>query len=239
MQDQPRLLPDDVLADVLRRLAPCSLAVSRCVCKAWRAVVDGHRLLRADLLPLSLGGIFISLTREPAPPEFFARPSKGPKIACKLENYVKMDDCWSIPIIIDCCNGLLLLDGRVVNPATQRWARLPPCPALLDGMTGFGWDDAYLAFDPILSPHYEVLLIQDPLDYSKTLLEGSEWPPSPCTMCVYSSRTGTWEEKPFVREGGSAGTIEDVQSASEPEYRHAVYWHGALYVHCKSDFIMR
>ncbi|KAG2543615.1 hypothetical protein PVAP13_9NG762977 [Panicum virgatum] len=65
----------DVLAAVLQRLAPRSLAVSRCVCRAWRATIDARRMLRGDLLPVSLGGIFVSLGHEPAPPEFFARPS--------------------------------------------------------------------------------------------------------------------------------------------------------------------
>jgi hypothetical protein len=50
-EDRARLLPDDVLADVLSRLAPRGLATSRCVCTAWRAVIDGRGLLRADLLP--------------------------------------------------------------------------------------------------------------------------------------------------------------------------------------------
>ena len=49
-----QMLPDDMLADVLGRLPPRSLAVSRCVCTAWRAVIDARRLLRPDLLPLSL-----------------------------------------------------------------------------------------------------------------------------------------------------------------------------------------
>ena len=53
------MLPEDLLADVLRRLPPRSLRVSRYVCKAWRAIVDVHKLLRADLLPLSFGGIMI------------------------------------------------------------------------------------------------------------------------------------------------------------------------------------
>ncbi|TVU18711.1 hypothetical protein EJB05_34823, partial [Eragrostis curvula] len=241
MENQLRFLPEELLADILGRLAPRSLAVSRCVCKAWRAIVDGHHLLRPDLLPLTLGGIFISLTREAAPSEFFAPPFMGPKIASKLQNYVcMMDYCWDIPHIIGCCNGLLLLDGIVVNPATQRWARLPPCPpSLPDGTTGFGFDDAYLAFDPVLSPHYEVVLIKEPLDYDKTLLDRSEWPPPLYKLCVYSSETGRWEEKPFVREGGPAGTVSAVRSASEPEYRHSACWHGALYIHCTSDFIMR
>lgn len=42
----------DVLVDILRHLPPRSLAASRCVCTSWRAIVDHHRLLRADLLPL-------------------------------------------------------------------------------------------------------------------------------------------------------------------------------------------
>ncbi|CAL4910742.1 unnamed protein product [Urochloa decumbens] len=68
----------------------------------------------------------------------------------------------------------------------------------------------------------------------------SEWPPSPYTMSIYSSTTGSWEERPFVRDGGDPpGTFAEARSAREPETRHAVYWRGALYVHCKGDFILR
>ncbi|GJN23723.1 hypothetical protein PR202_gb11396 [Eleusine coracana subsp. coracana] len=82
------------------------------------------------------------------------------KIAGKLENYVEMMADYFDPIsIVHCCNGLLLLDSRVVNPATRQWERLPPCPALPDPRTVyFGDNDAYIAFDPTMSPHYEVLL---------------------------------------------------------------------------------
>lgn len=54
-----RELPDGLIADVLRRLPPRSLAVSRCVCRGWRDLVDAGRLLRVDLLPRSVGGIFM------------------------------------------------------------------------------------------------------------------------------------------------------------------------------------
>uniref|UniRef100_A0A0E0NZ67 F-box domain-containing protein n=1 Tax=Oryza rufipogon TaxID=4529 RepID=A0A0E0NZ67_ORYRU len=47
------LLPDDVLANILGRLPPRSLAAAWCVCADWRAVIDDRRLLRTDLLPLS------------------------------------------------------------------------------------------------------------------------------------------------------------------------------------------
>ena len=55
-----RELTDDLIADVLRRLPPRGVAVSRCVCRAWRDLVDARRLLRADLLPRSVGGIFMN-----------------------------------------------------------------------------------------------------------------------------------------------------------------------------------
>ncbi|KAM0822884.1 hypothetical protein ACQ4PT_071216 [Festuca glaucescens] len=70
---QPARLPDDVLANVLRRVPPRWLAASRCVCRAWRDAVDGRRLLRADLLPLSLAGLFIHFDGHKFP-EFLARP---------------------------------------------------------------------------------------------------------------------------------------------------------------------
>nr|AWA44603.1 hypothetical protein SS81G08_000001 [Saccharum spontaneum] len=43
-------LPNDILKDLLGRLSPRDQASSRCVCKAWRGVIDARRLLRADLL---------------------------------------------------------------------------------------------------------------------------------------------------------------------------------------------
>ncbi|BAS85661.1 Os03g0668100, partial [Oryza sativa Japonica Group] len=74
-------LPDDVLAEVLRRLAPRCLAACRCVCKPWRDLVDDRRLLlllRAEeLLPRPLAGIFLNFFGL-FNSEFFARrPSTG------------------------------------------------------------------------------------------------------------------------------------------------------------------
>ena len=51
-------LPDDMLANVLGRLPPSSLAASRCVRKHWCSIIDARRLLRADLLPLRVEAFF-------------------------------------------------------------------------------------------------------------------------------------------------------------------------------------
>ena len=102
-----QLLPDDVLANILSRLAPRSLAVSRCVCPAWRALIDGRRLLRADLLPLSLGGIFLLVTSTWFPP-LFSRPWTGPApaICGDLDSFFGADEQRVLDIdFCDHCNG--------------------------------------------------------------------------------------------------------------------------------------
>ncbi|XP_039780545.1 uncharacterized protein LOC120647760 [Panicum virgatum] len=71
-------------------------------------------------------------------------------------------------------------------------------------------------------------------------LLGSEWPPSPYILNVFSSATGRWERRSFSREGEAAGTSADMQVESRwwPD-RRSVYWQGALYVHCENNFVMR
>uniref|UniRef100_A0ACD5XGZ7 Uncharacterized protein n=1 Tax=Avena sativa TaxID=4498 RepID=A0ACD5XGZ7_AVESA len=95
----------------------------------------------------------------------------------------------------------------------------------------------------MVSPYYEVFEIPTLGDYLRgevvTLdsMEESEWPPSLCKMYVFSSKSGCWEEKDFLREGDAAGTVGEVR-AGYSEFT-AAYFRGALYVHCKTDFLMR
>uniref|UniRef100_A0A0E0JVJ1 F-box domain-containing protein n=1 Tax=Oryza punctata TaxID=4537 RepID=A0A0E0JVJ1_ORYPU len=81
------LLPDDLLANVLRRLPPRTLAVSRCVCAEWRALIDDRRLLRTHLLPLRLEAFFFI---DPGythlqHPYFFSPPSTARRIGGRLD----------------------------------------------------------------------------------------------------------------------------------------------------------
>ncbi|XBI21445.1 hypothetical protein VPH35_062565 [Triticum aestivum] len=142
------LVPDDILACVLR-----GLAASRCVCKSWRTVIDDRRLLRADFLPLSLHGIFFMEQLNPTPPKFFGSALIQRKIAAKLD-YLDTDLFGHLSIK-DHCNGLLLLWDQLVSLGV----------------------DMCLAFDPTVSPHYEVLLIP----YVPRMLESTtifflKWP---------------------------------------------------------------
>ncbi|CAN6287447.1 unnamed protein product [Urochloa humidicola] len=273
--DLTLLLPEDVLADVLRRLAPRWLAASRGVCRPWRAAVDGRGLLRdaAGLLPRSLAGIFIHHSSNWMT-SFLCRPSAAgtPPASADLhytfsagDGGEEIEDSFELR---DHCDGLVLLQHCVANPATRRWARLPPPPPPRTAGPepdngGYFYADEYLAFDPAVSPHYEVVSVprvrrKDELRPGKRLdqvpswegspitykeldpaLEELEWPPSPCALHVFSSRTGRWEERSFLRQGPAAGTVADMRIDRYVEHRYAVYWRGALYVQCQTDFIMR
>ena len=72
------------------------------------------------------------------------------------------------------------------------------------------------------------------------LPEGRAWLPSAYMVRVYSSSTGRWEERPFVREEGATRTIaNNVLSAGfEPWVAtyHGAYWHGALYVYWRGVY---
>ncbi|OEL36175.1 hypothetical protein BAE44_0002807, partial [Dichanthelium oligosanthes] len=95
-------LPEDILAP----LAPRGLAVARAVCRSWRAAVDSRRLLRADLLPLSLTGIFISFDTHDSP-VYFSRPLTGPTRVSGRMDYLRSSA--ETAIVSGHCNGLLLL----------------------------------------------------------------------------------------------------------------------------------
>ncbi|KAK1601117.1 hypothetical protein QYE76_007965 [Lolium multiflorum] len=151
--DPTEALPDDAIANILRRLLPCDLAASRCVRKAWCAVVDAHRLMRPHILPSSVGGLFVNYI-DYERPRFFARPTtKRPAINGDL-GFLPGYNTHFKPVV-DHCNGLLIYgtdwEYCVVNPATRRWERLPR----LDASSY----NTYLAFDPAVSPHYQVFAI--------------------------------------------------------------------------------
>jgi hypothetical protein len=202
-------------------------------------------LLRTDLLPLSLYGIFLMERHNADPHKFFASPLVQGKIGAGLDY---LDTDWETFISVqNHCNGLLLLWERVVNPATRQWAVLPSPPprSRSTGMEHF-LDDECLVFDPTVSPHYEVLQIPcvpscTPPGSTGMLPDESEWPPSRYPVRVFSSRTWRWEERLFLRRGEAAGTVADMKSSDpdQRERRYAVYWKGAVYVHAQNGSIIR
>ena len=108
----------------------------------------------------------------------------------------------------------------------------------------------YLVFDPTLSPHYEVFVIPR-LRYKRVMrgfhdnnsevMEKSEWPPSLLGLHVFSSKSGCWEGRGFIREGKVVGTVAEMRRPhwSWDKKWDGVYWRGDLFVLCEAEFIMR
>uniref|UniRef100_M8C0J4 F-box domain-containing protein n=1 Tax=Aegilops tauschii TaxID=37682 RepID=M8C0J4_AEGTA len=239
--DQTETLPDDTLANVLRRLPPCAPAAPRCVRRTWCDVVDAHRLLLPHLLPHSLHGIFINYV-DYRRPHCFARPSaQKPAIDCNLDFLPGYAHDYKP--IADHCNGLLLYRGRtdllyVANPATRQWEDL--CRKGGD----YKWNP-YLVFDPAVSPHYEVFSIPYVPEKVDLAQDSMEWPPSSWMLDVFSSSTRQWCKRSFLRQGEAMGTVANArldtlrQVWSGARWRYSVYWRGSLYVHCRGAFVAR
>jgi hypothetical protein len=241
------LLPEDALAEIFRRLPPHSLAVLRCVCGAWRAFIDARRLLRKEL-PHFLASFLVNFHLLKSL-QLLSHPSAASNAAdLDLTVSGKLDHVYPLPSVhvMDHCNGLVLIHDTVANPATRRSARLPSLPpSCLDRSPHrHFYANRYIAFDPAVSPHYEVLSVRRILYkqmpwHLDPAIEALEWPPSPCAMHIFSSRTGRWEETSFVREGDAAGTVADMRGDSIPRKRNAVYWQNKLYVLCETNILMR
>ncbi|VAI18738.1 unnamed protein product [Triticum turgidum subsp. durum] len=266
-------LPDELVVDILGRLRPRDVAVCRCVRKDWRTAIDLHGLL---LLPVGpVRGLFVNYIYKWRN-GFFSRvaPAQGsPSIDGGLHFLPGRPTNYRG--VLDHSNGLLLyenaLEMHVCNPATRRWAALPPprVPPICLRQPLYR-RRMYLLFDPTRTLHYDVLFLPDapkkPNYVGTTLPEdqpGSsssethyeheynttssmEWPPYLYPVQIYSSITGQWADRTFVREGNVTGTMMDVWSDPTPPTsgfnavrRHGVHWRGALYVHCRGFFVMR
>jgi hypothetical protein len=297
-------LPDEVLDDVLRRVPPRLLAACRRVCRSWRDVIDGRGLVLAHLAPGPVRGMFVHYT-DTRMHGFFSRGGAAappsPSIDGSLLFLPNKPANYSLrrSRIRDHCNGLLLYQNNkatyVCNPATRRWATLPPRPLLPAAGPRFYPDRFHLVFDPTVSLHYRVMFFPEvpgkppppppPLphhndlprkrrsrympsyvcmgsesDYIESLPSplraryeqevenwGSmEWPPCSYALQVFSSETGVWEERCFVRQGDAVTTVSEIWSnPSAPTCGKAVrcyaavYWQGAFYLNCPGGFIMR
>jgi hypothetical protein len=73
-----------------------------------------------------------------------------------------------------------------------------------------------------------------------------EWPPYSYALQVFSSETGLWEERCFLRQGDAVTTVSKIWSKQgQPTCGialrgyAAVYWQGALYLNWPGGFITR
>jgi hypothetical protein len=240
-------LPYDTLLDILRRLPVRALAMSSCVCREWRDIVDAQTLL----FPREFAGVFAGYKGYDPGFALFGPPSS--RDAANVPVYRRLSwDHWNYSVKQH-CNGLLLLtdymfvpyrNPYVCNPATGRYARLP-CPS-----PPTPWwcsvEGVFLAFDPAVSRHYEVFFFPTEKKEHQEEQHESAYTKRPeekvFHIFVYSSRTCEWESREFTPECSATGHLYDVvttpRAKDERTWWSAEYWHGSLYVHCHSNVLM-
>ncbi|KAL6843557.1 hypothetical protein ACP4OV_026619 [Aristida adscensionis] len=228
--------PDDVLAEILGRLRAHFLVRCRCVCAAWRAVVDGRGLLLPHALPRAFPGFFftgVGARSWSGPGSGFLAPPAARAPAVDRLAFLRITGGGGDGEVVvgHHCNGLVLCfqdecrsgrprAGFVCNPTTERWARLPPPPTWWPRRH----EGVFLAFDPAVSPDYDVLLLPVPPPRRGTTRErdgggGLPKAPAPVTLdmfvpepsgkspppeekvlplYVFSSVTGQWRRGMFA-----------------------------------------
>lgn len=193
--------PYDVLLSILRRLPCRDLAQARGICRSWRRTVDAHKLLLNYFFPpRSFPGVFTNHFGCRDESYFLAPPSRSRRTNGRKFRRPLFWHGWAK--VKDHCNDddsqvhSRRHDEYVCNPATSRCAPLPRLWPYR-GIKG-----TFLAFDPAVSPHYEVYKVHPTTHASSSPsspLAGSAEPKAKVVdSLVFSSRTGKWDTREFT-----------------------------------------
>jgi F-box interacting protein len=191
-------LPVDPLVEILSRVPAKSVCRFKCVSKVWRDLIadpqhrkklpqamEGLFCLTFDCSSKAHGFSFIDLTARSVPLDIdpsFSFLTELPGI--------------QVLVLLGSCNGLILFGHQrdssftspvlgyiVCNPTTKEWEAVPPCTP--------NWrTNAYLAFDPAVSSHFN--LVQFQVSLNEEFL----------SVHAYSSETGTWSANQIDERGG-------------------------------------
>ncbi|TVU46912.1 hypothetical protein EJB05_06485, partial [Eragrostis curvula] len=151
---EPAVLPDDVLIDILSRVAYISVCRFKIVSKSWLALCSSPDVRKRS--PQTLAGFFC-----------YARGGRGRRFLSTSGNTTRRPVADpSFPFlrafegfqIADSCNGILLCscwthdshEYVVCNPATEKWLILPHRPRRSGSTVR-----TQLGFEPAVSPHFK------------------------------------------------------------------------------------
>uniref|UniRef100_A0A0D9XUE9 F-box domain-containing protein n=1 Tax=Leersia perrieri TaxID=77586 RepID=A0A0D9XUE9_9ORYZ len=247
-------VPDDVAADILRRLPPRSLAAARCIDGNLSSVPTDHM----DWWHVMdhCEGLLLCAVQEgrrlcvhnPATRRWAMLPASPSSVADSAGVYLAFDPAVSPHYEVFFIPGL---PEKPHPPPPPK----PPAkrhrqdeisePFLLDNLFSSFEDvgDVELGVDDEEEPAmaaaetWEKDVLTPPSPSDDEIYWKKEWPPSPYKVEVFSSRTGRWEEREFVREEEEEGemvitTVEDMKPENWLHRRgYGVFFQGALYVH--------
>ncbi|XP_078169215.1 F-box protein At5g07610-like [Carex rostrata] len=151
-------LPDDLVIEILSRLPPKPFFRCRTVCKSWLSLSFEAIGLNDHLRP-TLSGIFYNKSSSAAG---FVNLSRGAN-KVKVDRTIGALSSYDILRIIDCCNGLLLIDAHNMNTITEHdlYVYNPATRTLLNVWSfiqSYGPSlDFSLAFDPQAYSQFHII----------------------------------------------------------------------------------
>ncbi|KAG9457206.1 hypothetical protein H6P81_001714 [Aristolochia fimbriata] len=217
-------LGNDLLTEILGRLPIKPLFRMKSVSKLWNRLISSDQLQRKMRLSPGLFYRFLVIDCEPEIYRYVSLSDENSDEGAIEDISLSFLPHYPYTEIIDSCNGLLLLlwletDGvacqmeyYVCNPLTKRWVALP------GPRERVGFDSARLAFDPTVSPDFQVIHICCPSDQTVTSIAAE----------IFSSATGQWVE--------SSHPCEPVPPFFLPHI--SVFFNGILYFMNLPQYIM-
>ncbi|KAF8723755.1 hypothetical protein HU200_021727 [Digitaria exilis] len=199
-----RLLPDDLVAEILARVSYRSLCRFKSVSRSWRVICSDPAVRRR--CHQTLAGFFFRtapLGGRPSPyvRHFVNASGRGTPMVDPSLSFLPLDQRNAC--ILDSCNGILLCVGVgsryfVCNPATEKWIDLPDREAAAPAVRGRLTHIIRLGFDPAVSSHFSVFVVvngPEAFDGLRNHVRGVE---------IYSSETGAWTHR---QSEWGAGTV--------------------------------
>ncbi|XP_068651621.1 F-box protein At5g07610-like, partial [Aristolochia californica] len=217
-------LGDDLFTEIFSRLPIKPLFRLKSVCKLWNRLISSDQLHGRLLLPHGLFYPFQACDSEPEEYRYICLSDSNSSDGGIQDISLSFLPRYPNLEIIDSCNGLILLlwsemeegtcqiEYYVCNPLTKRWIALPKPRRWV------GFDITRLAFDPSLSPDFQVIHILIPSDWDVTSLMTE----------TFSSASGQWVE--------SIHRCVPVSHGSLP--KDGEFMSGILYILCLPSYIL-
>ncbi|CAN6171225.1 unnamed protein product [Urochloa humidicola] len=202
-------IPEGPLVEILSRVPAKSVCRFKCVSKVWLDLItDPHHRKK---LPQAMQGLFCQTSKTTEALldiqsnfSFIDLVPRSVPLDIDPSFFLTKEPGLGFLNIRDSCNGLLLFEHHmgstgnyarlgyiVCNPTTKERKNVPTCGS--PSSTSLGYP--YLAFDPAVSSHFNLVQFQ---------VEGDE---KILSVHGYSSETGAWTENQ-IGEQGEEGQLE-------------------------------
>ncbi|XP_059638704.1 F-box protein At5g07610-like [Cornus florida] len=211
---------NDLVSEILQRLPPKSLIRFKSVSKTWLSLISSHTFsllwqrYRQSHHP-KISGFFLTCTFR-TEIDYIPLTDIDDGQNRSLARFPNMFfQCNNRTTIMHSCNGfllccltkLLLRSFHVYNPTTEQFSTLP-WPFSFNHFLLL--DPLYLAFDPLKSHHYKVVLLQR--------LHKNQVGDDLYQIHIYSSETNAW--RPFGA---------DLLSETAMDFKNGVYCNGSIH----------